>query len=76
MLARRRNVPLIDIYAKSTAYLRELGEEKSRKLYMHVEPGVYPAYPAGSADDAHTQRAGAEAYARMTAQGLKDLGLV
>ena len=75
-LAWRKSVPLIDIYAQSTAYVRELGEEESRKLYMYVEPGVYPAYPEGSLDDTHTQRAGAEAYARMTAEGLKALGLV
>ena len=75
-LAARRNVPLIDIYEKSTALVRRLGDEESRKLYLYAEPGVYPAYPGGSADDTHTQRAGAEAYARMTADGLKKFGLI
>jgi len=41
-----------------------------------VEPGVYPAYPEGSVDDTHTKRAGAEAYARMTAEALKELKLI
>ena len=76
LLAFRRNVPLIDIYQGSTRLVRELGDEESKKLYLYAEPGVYPAYPNGSADDTHTQRAGAEAYARMTADALKELGLM
>ena len=75
-LARQRSIPLIDLYQQSTAYLRALGEEESRKLYMYVEKGIYPAYPDGQTDDTHTQYAGAEAYARMTAAALKELGLV
>jgi lysophospholipase L1-like esterase len=76
VLAAQRNVPLIDIYEKSTALVRELGDEESRKLYLYAEPGVYPAYPNGSTDDTHTQRAGAETYARMTADALKEFGLI
>lgn len=76
VLAGRRNIPFIDIYEKSTALVRELGDEESKKLYLHTEPGVYPAYPNGSADDTHTQRAGAEAYAKMTADALRKSGLI
>ena len=76
LLARRRNLPLIDIYAQSTALVRQLGDEESRKLYLYVEKGIYPAYPNGSTDDTHTQRAGAEVYARMVAEGLQALGLM
>ena len=75
-LAAHRNVSLIDMYQKSLEYVRELGDEKSKKLYLHLEKGVYPAYPNGNADDTHTQREGAEAYARMTAEALKELELV
>ena len=76
VLAAQRNVPLIDMYAQSIRYVRELGDEESKKLYLHVEPGVYPAYPNGNADDTHTKRAGAEAYARMAAEGLREQGLM
>ncbi len=76
VLAAQRNVPLIDLYEQSKAYVRQLGEEESRKLYLHLAPGLYPAYPNGSADDTHTQRKGAETYARMTAEALKGMGLV
>ena len=74
-LAVQRNVPLIDLYAESTALLRCLGEAESRKLYLHTEPGVYSAYPDGSRDDTHTQRLGAETFAGMAARGLRELGL-
>ena len=60
----------------SKEIVRELGDEESRKLYLYAEPGVYAAYPNGSADDTHTQRAGAEAYARMTADALRKIGLI
>ncbi|MBQ9308601.1 MAG: rhamnogalacturonan acetylesterase, partial [Clostridia bacterium] len=76
VLARQRSVPLIDIYQKSTALVRELGDEKSRELFLHVEKGVYPAYPEGATDDTHTQKAGAETFAKMTAEALKALGLI
>ena len=76
VLAAQRSVPLIDIYEKSTRLVRQLGEEESRKLYMYVEPGQFPAYPDGSVDDTHTRRPGAEAYARMTAEALREFGLI
>ena len=75
-LALTRHVPLIDIYRMGTAKLRELGEEASAALYMHVEPGVYPDYPNGQTDDTHTRHAGAALYARMTADALRALKLV
>ena len=76
VLAAQRRVPLIDMYEKSVNLVRSLGDEESRKLYMYVEKGVYPAYPDGNADDTHTQRAGAETYARMVAEDLKRYSLI
>ncbi len=75
-LAAQRNVPLIDLYEKSLQMVSDAGETGSRRLYMHVEKGVYPGYPNGSRDDAHTQRAGAEAYARFVAEALREYTLV
>ena len=76
VLAAQRSVPLIDMYEKSFQYVRDLGDEASKKLYLHFEKGLYPAFPNGNADDTHTRREGALAYARMTAEALKALGLV
>lgn len=76
LLAAERCVPLIDMHAMSWAYVEALGDEASRPLYMHVEPGIYPYFPEGCIDNTHTQRAGAEVWARMVAQELIRLGLV
>ena len=75
-LAGMRNVPLIDLYRKSRELVLSLGEEESKKLYLYAEPGRYPHYPEGSRDDTHTQKAGAMAYAQITAAELKRLGLL
>ena len=75
-LAGRLNAPLIDLYAASFALVAQMGEEESRRLYMHFKPGIYPFFPNGSADDTHTREAGAAAYARIVADRLRSLGLV
>ena len=64
------------MYHPAVEQLRAMGAEASRKLYMHVEAGVYAEYPTGQKDDVHTQRAGAEFYARLVADGLRKLKLV
>jgi len=73
-LAGKRNTPLIDLYEESRRLVQERGEEDSRRMYMHVEPGVFPYYPQGRADDAHTSRTGAEAYAKVVAEALLRMG--
>lgn len=75
-LAMQRSVPLIDVLAVGEQAIRDMGEEASKGLFMNVEPGLYPAYPNGSKDNTHTQRAGAELFARIVADGLKQLGLI
>ncbi len=75
-LAGVRNVPLIDMYQKSRELVLSLGEEESKRLYLYTEKGVYPHYPDGSRDDTHTQKAGAMAYARITAEELGRLDLI
>ena len=74
-LAARKNAALIDMYAQSFELVRRLGEEESRGLYMHLEAGKWPHWPDGQTDDTHTQRRGAEAFARLAAEGLRALGL-
>lgn len=75
-LAMTKNVPLIDVLAEGERAIHEMGEAASEALYMNVAPGLYPAYPDGNRDDTHTQRAGAELFARITAEGLQNLGLI
>ena len=75
-LARKMGVPLIDMYEESFRLVEKLGEEGSRALFLHFEKGVFPAFPEGKEDDAHTSRAGAEAFARVAAEGLRREGII
>ncbi len=75
-LALKKGVPLLDVTAEGMRALQEIGDEASIPLYMHFGEGLYPAYPKGSKDDVHTQRAGAELYARITAELLRKNGLL
>lgn len=76
ILAQQKGTPLLEICQEGMKALREMGEEASQALYMNLEPGQYPAYPNGSKDDTHTQRAGAALYARIAAEQLKMYHLV
>lgn len=75
-VAMQKGVPLLEITLEGMKALRDLGEAAVYPLYLNVEPGLYPAYPNGSKDDTHTQRAGAELYARIAAEQLRRLRLV
>lgn len=73
-LSKKLNVPCIDLCALSKAYLSELGEEKSRRLYMNLAPGEFENYPEGKKDNSHLQYHGAVTFAGMIASELKKLG--
>lgn len=74
--AHQLAVPLVDVHAQGADLLRRLGEDGSRALYMHLQPGAYAAYPQGLTDDTHTRRAGAEAFAKIILQALLAAGLI
>lgn len=75
-VAMKKGAVLLDVLEESTRLIEEMGDEASYPLFMNVEPGLYPAYPNGSKDDTHTQRAGAELFARVTAELLKKHHLI
>ena len=71
-IAREQKVPLLDLGARSTAYLNQIGTEESKHIYLWVKEGEYPdgAYAAGVSDKAHLQEYGAKVYANMIAEML------
>ncbi len=75
-LALQRGVALLDVYARGLRALTDMGEAATEPLYMNFAAGLYPAYPDGSKDNAHTQRAGAELFASIVADLLKKNNLV
>lgn len=68
------SVPVLDITLPLMMDLAMLGEEKSRKYYMHFPAGVYENFPDGKEDDTHLRPDGAEWVAREIARLLKKEG--
>ncbi len=72
--AERLKVPMVDLYAMSRALVEEAGTEKTKEWYMHLPAGAYASHPEGLSDNTHLQYAGAVAFGRLIARGLKELG--
>ena len=75
MLAIEMNVPFIDLQLKTEDYIIALGPEKSKEVYLWVEPGQYERLPEGKQDNTHLTLLGATEYARLAAEGIVELGL-
>ena len=58
-VAREKNVVLLDLQKKTEELLKQYGEERSKLLYLHIEPGEYPSLPVGRKDDTHLSPTGA-----------------
>jgi lysophospholipase L1-like esterase len=58
-VAAEANVELIDHNWWALKKITALGRERAAKMYMNLEKGKYPAYPAGRVDNAHFQESGA-----------------
>lgn len=58
-IAKEYGLPLIDANRLTQTWLKELGDEPSRKYYMWVEKGTNPKHPDGKIDNTHTNVAGA-----------------
>lgn len=74
-LAKQEQVVLIDLRAKSRALLESLGDEPSKRLFVWLAPGEHPNYPDGASDNTHFSEYGAEAMAKLVAEGLRETGL-
>ncbi len=73
-LAAELDVPFIDLSRMSQEYLSEVGKEYATNfIYMNLQPGDYPNYPAGSIDNTHIQEIGAVDMARFIVEGLNGL---
>ena len=66
-VADRCGAAFIDLYEESRRLVTELGEEGSKALFLHTQT---------KADDAHTSRQGAVAFAAVVAGELLKMGIV
>lgn len=70
MLARQKNVPLLDLEEATSEWLISLGDEQSKQYFMNVAAGECEKFPDGKIDNTHLREAGALAVGRMAAEML------
>ncbi|MCR5100588.1 MAG: rhamnogalacturonan acetylesterase [Butyrivibrio sp.] len=68
------DVPVVDLWTMSREFLTKVGDEDSKKYYMHLAPGEASWKPEGQQDNSHLKYEGACIYAGMIAKGLIELG--
>ena len=75
-LAAAEGVALIDLTLLTRTLVQELGPEESKRLFLWLEPGVWPGYPEGESDDTHLSEEGADAVTALVTEGLASAGLL
>lgn len=70
-VAQELDVKLVDLSTLSIAYYDSIGPEAAKSVFLHTEPGIYTAWPNGSADDTHFQEYGAIQIARLLSGGVR-----
>ena len=71
--ASEAKVPLVDMTRASAALVEPMGPDSSRTLWLHLEPGANPNYPAGVHDDTHFNPLGAQRMAGLAIDALRAL---
>src|SRR5215204_1277227 len=74
-VARKNDVPLIDLDIKSQALLQQLGTETSKLLFNYLHPNEHPNYPEGKKDDTHFSELGARKMAETVLTEVRALQL-
>ncbi|MGM7723261.1 rhamnogalacturonan acetylesterase [Metabacillus sp. Hm71] len=72
-VAAELDTSLVDLSLLSIAYYDRIGPKGTLSVFLHIEPGVYKAYPNGAKDDTHFQEYGANQIAYLMAHAIKDL---
>lgn len=77
-VAAAENVALIDLNTMTATLFNALGEEKSKKAFVHYPANAYPGQDKPLADNTHFNTYGAYEIARCVVEGVKsaNLGLV
>ena len=67
-VSKSLEVIMIDMFELTSEYVTELGPEKSKDIYLWVEPNE--TYPEGKEDNTHLSTLGAHQFAKLV---LKDI---
>lgn len=74
-IAAEEKVDFIDAHRISEDIVTDLGQEKSKELYLWIEPGEYDNYPEGKKDNTHFVSEGAHAIARAVVGEIKKMNI-
>jgi len=74
-VAKEKKVYLIDMEAKSEKVLKTYGAEKSKKLFMNIEPGIWKKVPEGKTDNTHLVDSGAYEMGKCAVEGIRELNI-
>lgn len=74
-VAKEQNALFIDLDELSRTLYQQFGEEKSKLLFLQLEPGEHPNYPDGKLDNTHFNELGARLIAQLVLKELKKLNI-
>jgi lysophospholipase L1-like esterase len=70
-VAADKNVEFIDLDKLSLDLYQKMGEEKSKLMFLQLEAGEHPNYPAGKIDNTHFNELGARLIAQVVLAEIK-----
>ena len=73
-VARREQVPFIELNGMTRTFYEALGEEGSKQALVHYPANTFPNQPKALADNTHFNPFGAWEVAKMVVMGLKQTG--
>ncbi len=74
-VARREDVPVIELHDMTRTFYEAMGEEASKKAFVHYPANTYPGQATALADNTHFNPYGAYEIAKMVVEGMKRLNL-
>ena len=74
-VAAQTGVPFIDLDKKSQELYQQYGADKSKLLFLQVEPGENPNYPDGKIDNTHFSELGARKIAQLVLAEIRALNI-
>jgi len=74
-VARRENVPLIELHDMTRDFFEALGYEGSKKALVHYPANTFPGQTKALEDNTHFNPYGAYEVSKMVVMGMKQLGL-
>jgi hypothetical protein len=74
-VAEREGVQLIDLHSMTRTLFETLGEEGSKRAFVHYPADSYPGQTKAFADNTHFNPYGAYEIAKCIIEGMKELNL-